>query len=93
MCARREGVRHGWGPPVTETDERSPSALDLWLMRHSTLVLLVGLGFGVVGVVAAGTARAHGEDAGSLKWVFYLPCFLLVGMAARAKSMSKRSRT
>jgi hypothetical protein len=75
---------------VTEIDSRSPSALDLWLMRHSTFVLTVGLGLGVLGVIVAATARTHGEDAGLLKWAFYLPSFLLAGMAGRAKRMSKR---
>lgn len=78
---------------MTETDERSPSALDLWLMRHSTLVLIVGLGLGVVGVVVGGTARTQGEDTGFVKWMFYGLAFLLVGLAARARSMAKRSRT
>jgi hypothetical protein len=30
--------------------DQLPSALDLWLMRHSTFVLAVGLGLGVLGV-------------------------------------------
>jgi hypothetical protein len=70
--------------------DQLPSALDLWLMRHSTFVLAVGLGLGVLGVIVAATARTHGEDAGLLEWVLYLPSLLLISMAGRATRMSKR---
>jgi hypothetical protein len=41
-------------------------------------------------VIVAATARTHGEDAGLLEWVLYLPSLLLISMAGRATRMSKR---
>ena len=78
---------------MSETSERSPSELDLWLARHSTLVLLIGLALGMLGVVVGGMTRTSGGGGGGWAWALFVPAFLLVGLAARAKSMAKRSRT
>ncbi|MFC7501669.1 hypothetical protein ACOACQ_00170 [Nocardioides sp. CPCC 206347] len=76
---------------MTSEKKRQPSAIDRWVMNHSTAALLVGLALVVVGVVLGAMARSGSDIAGVLQWVAFAPAALLIGMAAQARSMARRS--
>lgn len=61
-------------------------------MHHSTAALVVGLTLVVIGVVLGTLARSGSDLAGVLQWVVFVPAAVLIGMAAQARSMAKRSR-
>lgn len=76
----------------SEGKQRQPSRFDRWVMEHSTAALLVGVALAVVGVVLGVLGRSGSDLAELLQWVVFAPAMVIIGMAARARSMAKSSR-